>query len=272
MGWWGKLIGGAFGFMLGGPLGAMLGAALGHNFDRGLSGVRIGHGDEYVGDTERIQSAFFTATFSVMGHLAKADGHVSPDEISMARQLMSHMQLNGEQQKIAIRLFNKGKESDFQLAQVLEQFRIECHRRRNLIQMFIEIQISTALADGVLHNAEQSLLISIGNYLGFSSQIIEQLIRMAQAQQYYAYEGFGATPSVKKASLDDAYMVLGISKSASDAELKKAYRRLMNQHHPDKLVAKGLPEEMMRLATEKTQEIKLAYEQIKQSRDYTHRG
>lgn len=267
MGWWGKLIGGTFGFMLGGPLGGMLGAALGHNFDRGLSGARIEYGADHLGDAERVQSAFFTATFSVMGHLAKIDGQVSPDEINMARQLMSHMQLNDEQQKIAMRLFNKGKESGFQLDQILEQFRIECHRRRNLIQMFIEIQISTALADGVMHKAEQSLLISIGKHLGFPSRTIEQLIRMTQAQQHYAYEErFGGTPSVKKASLNDAYAVLGISKFSSDVELKKAYRRLMNQHHPDKLVAKGLPEEMMKLATKKTQEIKLAYEQIKQSR------
>ena len=57
-----------------------------------------------------------------------------------------------------------------------------------------------------------------------------------------------------------------MSKNASDADVKKAYRRLMNQHHPDKLVSKGLPEEMMKLANEKTQQIKEAYERIKKSR------
>ena len=78
MSWWGKAVGGAFGFMLGGPLGGMLGMALGHQFDHGFEGV-IGEGFTTQADMERIQAAFFTTTFSVIGHLAKADGRVSED-------------------------------------------------------------------------------------------------------------------------------------------------------------------------------------------------
>ena len=252
--------------MLGGPLGALLGAALGHNFDRGLANMQIGMDKFGSGNTERVQSAFFVATFSVMGHVAKADGRVSEEEIQMAQQIMAHMQLSSEQKRAAVTLFNEGKQSDFRINAVLDQFKLECHRRRNLLQMFMEIQIATVFADGVLNNAERDILIYIGDRLGFSLYHIDQLIRMVQAQQHYAYEqaGFGSRPP--PASLDDAYAVLGIAKSASDGDVKKAYRRLMNQHHPDKLVAKGLPEEMMKLATEKTQEIKKAYEQIKQAR------
>ena len=260
MSWWGKVIGGAFGYMLGGPLGALLGAALGHNFDKGLSNVYIG-----PADVERIQSAFFTATFSIMGAVAKSDGRVTEDEIQMAKQVMLQMQLSQEQTDTAIRLFNEGKDPGFRLDDVLDQFRKECHRRRNLLQMFMEIQIATAMADGVVQKEEREILIHIGDRLGFSLHHIDTLLRMVQAQQQYGYRQAGGQQTTR-ATLSDAYAVLGLNKSANDSEVKKAYRRLMNQHHPDKLVSKGLPEEMIKIATEKTQEIKLAYEQIKDSR------
>ena len=101
MGWWGKIAGGAFGFMLGGPLGALLGAVLGHNLDRGLKGLED---DEQFapGDRERIQTAFFTATFSIMGHLAKADGRVSKDEIALAQSVMAQMELDAQMRRAAI--------------------------------------------------------------------------------------------------------------------------------------------------------------------------
>jgi len=266
MSWWGKLLGGAFGFAIGGPLGALLGAALGHNFDRGLSGLKnYGIGDGAV-DNERLQSAFFATTFSVMGHLAKADGRVSPEEIAMARNVMLNMQLSPEQREIAMKLFNEGKQADFPLDDVLTQFRQECHRRHNLMQMFLEILIATSLADSNLDDAERGLLIYIGAQLGFARPQIEQLINMVAAQQRYTQHGGAQSAAQRADSLKDAYKILGVAESANNDEIKTAYRRLMNQHHPDKLVSKGLPEEMMKLATEKTQEIKQAYEHIMDSR------
>ena len=88
MSWWGKILGGSFGYMLGGPLGALLGAALGHQFDRGINSGAIEFGQFRQGDTERVQTAFFTTTFLVMGHLAKADGRVSESEIAAAQFIM----------------------------------------------------------------------------------------------------------------------------------------------------------------------------------------
>jgi len=260
MSWWGKLMGGSFGFMLGGPLGAVLGVALGHQLDKAVVNIMLD--PEFgSGKVERVQQAFFTATFSVMGHLAKADGQVTNDEIALARHVMAQMQLNPEQQKVAINLFNEGKQPDFALDEALGQFRRECHRRHNLIHMFLEILISTAIADGKIDDAEHQLLLHVAAVMGVSANAFEQLLRMVGAQQ--AYQQQGQPPANR---LKEAYEILGVEKSASDAEVKKAYRRLMNKHHPDKLVAKGLPEEMMKIATEKTQEIKQAYEHIKQSR------
>lgn len=264
MSWWGKVLGGTFGFMLGGPLGALLGAVLGHQFDKGVRGGYGAAAGFDVGDQERIQTAFFTATFSVMGHLAKVDGRVSKEEIEMARAVMAQMDLAPELRQAAIKLFAEGKRPDFPIEEVLEQFRRECHRRHTLMQLFIEIQLHAAYADGVMDPAEKNLLLRISEHLGFSRRDYERLEAMARAERHYAGWAGGRRPA--RATLKDAYAILNISRDASDAEVKKAYRRLMNQHHPDKLVAKGLPEEMTRLATEKTREIKAAYEQVREAR------
>lgn len=258
MPWWGTLLGGTLGFMFGGPLGALLGAALGRNFDRGIK-ITDEHGAFGAGQQERVQAAFFTTTFSVMGHIAKADGKVSKDEIAAANSIMGRMQLNAQQRKAAIRLFNEGKKTGFPLHDVLQQFRRECSRRHNLMQMFLEIQIATAMADGHFHASEKRVIFTIGEQLGFSRADIEHLFSMSS--------GTGRTAGEQKQTLAQAYEILGVAKTASDAEVKKAYRRMMSQHHPDKLIAKGLPEEMIKLATEKTQQIRAAYEQIKDSRD-----
>ncbi|BAZ95300.1 uncharacterized protein FOKN1_2943 [Thiohalobacter thiocyanaticus] len=269
MSWWGKLIGGAFGFMLGGPLGALLGGALGHQFDKGLRGMEpLGGGGPRPGDQARVQTAFFTASFAVMGHIAKADGRVSRDEISLAEAVMDRMRLSPEMRRTAIRLFHEGKDSGFDLDAVLDQFRREAHRRRHLLQMFLEIQLHAAYADGSIDTAERRILDRIRERLGFSRHEFEHLENLVKAARFFTGEGArpgaGAPPSRDR--LAEAYKVLDIAESASDAEVKKAYRRLMNQHHPDKLVAKGLPEEMIELATEKSQEIRAAYDTVMESR------
>jgi DnaJ like chaperone protein len=256
MAWWGTLLGGTLGYMFGGPLGALLGAALGRNFDRGVK-LTDRHADYGPGQQERVQAAFFTATFSVMGYIAKSDGKVTPDEISATESIMAQMQLDARQRKAAIQLFNEGKKTGFPLQDVLNQFLHECHRRRSLVQMFLEIQIATALADGRLHAAERRILLSMGEQLGFTPADIEQLLHLA---------GSAGPGGRRSPPLAEAYAMLGVDSTADDATVKKAYRRLMNQHHPDKLISKGLPEEMLQVATEKTQQIKAAYEQIKAAR------
>lgn len=270
MSWWGKLVGGAFGFMLGGPLGALFGAAVGHGFDRGLrlEQLTADPAPEDQGPSqERIQAAFFTATFSIMGHVAKADGHVSDDEIALARAVMQQMALSEEQTRFARELFSRGKQPGFDLDGVLAQFRQECRRRHSLLQMFLEIQLHAAYADGTLHTRERALLARMASRLGFDSARLAQLEALVRAQRQPGEGGHGrrtARPAIM--SLADAYAILGVRPTASDDDVKKAYRRLMNQHHPDKLVSKGLPEEMMKVATTKTQEIKSAYERVKAGR------
>lgn len=265
MSWWGKLIGGALGFAVSGPIGALLGAAIGHSFDKGLSGIESFTPGSF--STESIQVTFFTATFSIMGRVAKADGVVSKEEIDIAQATMTQMQLNDDQKQAAQALFNEGKSASFNYREIAEQLRKECGRRRNLLQMFLEIQIATALADGELHTTEQEILLELAQLLGFNRRQFEQLLAMAAAQQRFHHNESQQSAASTASQVNEAYEVLGVSQTCSDQELKKAYRRLMSQHHPDKLVAKGLPEEMMKLATEKTQQIKEAYDLVKQNRN-----
>lgn len=247
--------------MLGGPLGALLGVALGRRFDRGVDG--LGEYGAEIGNQERVQTAFFTATFAVMGHLAKVDGQVSSDEIRLAQQVMAQMRLSEDMRRTAMRLFEEGKSPAFQLDAVLDQFRNECHRRKQLLRMFVEIQLHTCYADGAVHTEEARVLQHICDRLGFSRQEFSQIEMLVKAARGFAP---GSAAPSSRDQLAAAYQVLGMTREASDAEIKTAYRRLMNQHHPDKLVAKGLPEEMIALATEKTQEIKAAYDVVRDAR------
>lgn len=259
--WWGKLAGGAFGFMLGGPIGALIGAALGHGVDRGLSALEAESiATEGFDQRNRAQAAFFTATFSVMGHISKADGRVTPDEIGLATHLMDHLNLGDDQRAAARHLFNQGKSKDFDLGAVLEQFRRECHHSRNLRRMFLEVQVQAAYADDRLHVNEMNILRRICGELGLSQEEFEHVERLVKA----GVELESAAPAT--VALADDYALLGLTPSATEPDLKRAYRRLMSQHHPDRLLARGLPDEMVKIATEKTQAIKAAYERIKKAR------
>ena len=256
MSWWTTVLGGAFGFILGGPLGAMLGVAFAGNLSKGKSNFGGFSQAHHLGDQQRVQAAFFSSLFSVMGYIAKVDGKVSKSEILLAQQVMQHMQLADDMQKVAKELFNQGKQDSFNLDEVLEQFRLESHRRTHLVRMFLEIQIQAAYADGVLDDKEHDALKYIAQKLHFSLHELENLIHQFAATSHHA----------NKLTIDDAYVILGADKDLTDKELKRVYRRLLAQHHPDKLVAKGLPEEMMIIAKEKTQEIIQAYELIKKQR------
>jgi len=270
MHFWGKLIGGFFGFLLGGPLGAILGIVIGHMFDKGLrqqwQGLHFN-----LGNQAQAQQAFFDTTFLVMGHIAKADGRVSEAELQAARIIMQRMNLNEQMRQRAMELFTQGKQSDFNLDQALANLVQACHRNKVLLRMFVEIQMQAMLAESSLSQTKQQILQKICQYLGFAPlnfTLFEHLFGFGRsAQDDYQQRTYrGAPRAHSRMSVQDAYAVLNVPSTANDSEIKKAYRRLMSQNHPDKLVSKGLPEEMIKLATEKTQNIKAAYELICEAR------
>ncbi len=276
MGWFGKVVGGLLGFAAGGPIGAMLGATLGHGVDRGVQKLAADM-QLPLGDRQRIESVFFAATFSTMGHLAKADGRVSEAEIALAEAVMARLQLTGERRSAAIALFRQGKAADFDLQAVIERFRRECLGRRMLVQLFLEVQLQAAYVDGEPTAAKRRMLEDIRAGLRIPAVVFRQLENLVRMQRQFgdarasAGAGGGGAGQRGRAStqgptLSQAYAVLGVTPKDSDAAVKRAYRKLLSQHHPDKLVSKGLPEDMIKLATQKTHEIRRAYEMVQQAR------
>jgi len=256
---WGKILGAGFGFMFGGPVGALFGAYVGHSFDRGASQSHFGFTNPQIA-----QDNFFESIFLVMGHIAKADGQVTPQEIQMAKAIMEQMRLTEDRKTKAVEYFNLGKQPEFNLDQTLSAFKQMSHGNRNLMQMFLEIQIAAAFADGSMQSSEKLILENIARVLGFNHMHLNLLINSFQAQQRFHQSG---STENKADQLNNAYQVLGISASTNDKDAKKAYRKLMSQHHPDKLVAKGLPEEMMTVAKEKSQEIQASWEIVRKERN-----
>lgn len=257
----GKTIIGIAGYVYGDFFGLLVGLYVGHQVDRRLlpklfKKVLLKH-------QIKIQKAFFEATFSVMGHLAKVDGHVSEEEIRLARQVMQRMKLDENATHEAMALFTQGKADDFDLDAALQSLYLVARRHRSLLQMFIEMQLTTAYADGELSAAEREVLLNICTTLGFSEADFERLDGMVKAEIHNHRPG-----RTKGMSLEDAFAILNIEEAATNAEVKRSYRRLTSQHHPDKLEAKGLPKEMMKLAEEKTHEIRTAYERIREERGF----
>ncbi len=275
--WIGKAIGGVLGYaVLGHKVGwisVLMGMAVGHMFDRQFEKA-LGHG---VNQAE-VQSVFFEAVFLCMGHLAKKDGHVSEKEILMARQIMAHMQLLEVQRLRAIELFTEGKSLPH-TDEVLERFKLLAGRNKNLLRMFLQLEFQAAYAEGPPDGEPYEYLKHMAGKLGFSLFEFEGMARIFRAQyffqksQHFQNSGYsqnsqnsqnsqGYQPRSAAEQLKDGFGILGVSENSSKEEVKKAYRKQMNQYHPDKLVAKGLPESMMKSATEKTQSIKEAYELI----------
>lgn len=267
----GKLLGAIFGYILLSPLslglfGLILGVWLGGRFDQGLSRFRtIFYGTARHSEA---QKAFFDITFSVMGHIAKADGRVSENDIRFARQVMSQLQLSAELEQRVIASFQIGKHADFNLDKALNDLVHRCHGQLMLLRFFFEIQMQAAFVDGMPQGRRLEVLQHISRRLGFGDVRVGNPFGGFGGSGYQQSAGgrVGARGPSSPDMLKAAYTLLEVSPSASDDEVKKAYRRQMSRNHPDKLVAKGLPEEMLKLATQKTQKIKEAYELIEKAR------
>ena len=273
--WLGKVVGGILGFSLVGPVGALLGATLGHQFDRNLQNIGLLDSDLTPENINRAQWTFFETVFMVMGHLAKADGRVSEAELNAARTIMDRMELPDDIRKVAASFYSQGKQPDFVLEEALDRFRTDCSRRHALFRRFLEWQMECAYADGSLPESKELILQRIADFLGigrFEYRLIktraETEQRLAEERKHKKRERKFRNPAIEVMQLVQAYTLLGIPVAASENDVKKAYRKQMSLHHPDKLTAQGASPDSIRQATEKTQQIRGAYELIARVRKF----
>ena len=267
MGWTGKLVGALLGYVLTRrPAGVLIGLILGHLYDqwvaRGRGGPRA--------DLAAVRATFFRAAFTIMGHVAKSDGRVSEQDIAAARRIFRQFNLGEADTRAAMSLYTEGKQPDFDADTVLAELVAACRGREGVLRMFLEIQMRAALMADGLAGATRETLVRIGTKIGIGMLEFAHLEALLRFQAHAAaYGPAGGRPGPApggRSALDEAYEVLGVGAGASDAEVKRAYRKQMSENHPDKLVARGLPESMLEVAKQKTQAIQAAWERVRVAR------
>ncbi|MDD4928000.1 MAG: co-chaperone DjlA [Gallionella sp.] len=254
-----KFIGVIAGYYFFGFFGALLGFFVGGFFDR----MRVyGTGGMNPLQNALRQGVFLETVFISMGKLAKADGVVTQDEIAHVEQFMQKMGMTELHRQQAIVWFRQGADPAFEIEPTCKRFMSVCGNTKNLKQVLMVYLIVMALADGHFHPAEEALLAEIAGHIGYDLAAFRQLLDMVLNQSH-----FGGGQVSEAAALEDAYKALGVTKDSTDAEIKRAYRRLMSQYHPDKLIGQGVPADMIAMATEQAKEIQLAHDLIKKSRN-----
>ncbi|HKK73105.1 MAG TPA: TerB family tellurite resistance protein [Candidatus Krumholzibacteria bacterium] len=241
MGWMHSLLGGALGFAIAGPLGAVVGAALGHGLgQRGAATAQLE-------GQERAQAAFFVSTFSMLAKMARADGHVSQEEIAVAQRFMRHeLGLDAEAERFAVRVFRAAKDAPTPFEEFAAQFADLFRGEVEMREAMLDVLVRMALADGSLHDDERHLLERAAGIFDLSLDRFEHVLGR------------------RHANFDRHYHTLGVEPGAPMEEVKRAYRRLVTEVHPDKVMARGMPEEFVKVAQERFHEVQNAYEAIRQ--------
>lgn len=273
MAWKGKFFGALIGFMITRNLwGAIVGAIIGQLFDQTVR-VRFA-GSPYARAAAQaaqggapqasVSEVFFRVAFELMGHVAKSDGRVSEAEIDAARRLMQELRLGPQEIGAAIACFRTGKAAGYDAAASVERLREACAMRHDLLRAFMELQLRAALAGNGMSPPARMILTRVAERLGMSGLEFAYMEAALRARAQGRSGQPGGRPPDKP--LADSYAELEIDSGITDSEVTKAYRRQMSRHHPDKLVANGLPESMAQVAKEKTQRIQEAYEAIRAAR------
>jgi DnaJ like chaperone protein len=270
------LIGGCLGWVAGGWLGAGLGLAAGFLVDRAVLRGQAGGGPGTAADprapSERAEAMprqdslgdrFFRAAFLTLGHLCKADGRVTREEIRAAERVMQRMSLSPERRREAMQLFREGKAEGVTLDRCLLGLGERLTGQPELALLFLEIMLTAGWAEGAPGAEKRQLLQALAARLDINP--LEYARAEAQVASDQRANAANGRPDAN-ALLADAYRTLGVPPTASDSDVRRAYRRLLSRHHPDKLIAQGLPNEWVSVANEHTHQVRRAWEAISQAR------
>lgn len=214
----------------------------------------------------RVRKQFIETTFSVMGALCKADGVVTRAETDVVERLPARLRLAQDQKEAAKAAFNRGKRPHFDLEGTVRAFARLAPPGSTFFQLFLQFQRMAIAADGELHPAEQAMLKRVALQLGLTERDLAQLEALLRAATQTPSTRDGAPPGESR--LADSYVVLGMTPNASEADIRSAHRKTIRENNPDRLVSKGLPENMRALAEERTTEINAAFDLIKTVRQF----
>ena len=255
MGWFGKFTLGSLGMLLGGPLGAIAGAALGHVLidkavDSAQSYNRRRIPPPEFGQTERVQAAFFISLFSVLGKISKADGVVTGDEIKIVQSFINGLPIDETEKQFARQVFNAAKTSRYRIEDFAGQLYHAVNGQPDLVHSYFDLLLRIVAADKTFHAAEEEAL-----------KKVKVAFRISDAQ----YEEMKA---VYFDGLDKHYKVLNCSPDSSIDDIKRNYKKLVKEFHPDVIISKGLPEEFVEFASNRFREIQESYEKIQKERNF----
>ncbi len=236
---WGKILGGAAGFAVGGPIGALLGAIAGHAIDQYRS-------TELSPDEGMRQVTFTIAVIVLSAKMAKADGVVTKNEIAAFRRVF---RVPPDEVKNVGRVFDMARADSSGFEPYAEQVARMFRSHPRVLEDLLGALFHIALADGSLHKRELAYLRRVAQIFGFTEADFDRIKS--------SHTGPDAA---------DPYTVLGVAHDISDQDLKSAYRKLIRENHPDKLVSEGLPQEFIDVANEKLKAINVAYEKISKQR------
>jgi len=246
---WGALLGGAAGFALGGPLGALLGAAAGHAVERagqqaGL--IETGKPGPRSSRDNTKHVAFTIGVIALGAKMAKADGKVTRDEVDAFKRIFKVPP--GESHNVA-RVFNFARPDCAGFEPYARQIAALFRDRQAVLEELLLCLFYIAKADGKIHPDELSYLHKVAAIFGFDDATFDR-IRASE---------IGVDP-------DDPYRILGVTRDTDDEDLKHAYRNLVREHHPDRLVAQGMPAEFVAIADRRLASINAAYDTIQAER------
>ena len=248
MGWFGKMTFGTMGLLFGGPLGAIIGVSLGHHLvDKK---AEYGQGGAVLPKTEQAQAAYFVCIFSILGKIAKADGVVTNDELKVVDDFINGMNISETEKQFAKQVFNEAKNSNYSVEDFASQFYQINSGQPAVLHSFLDVLFRVAAADKVLHPAEEDAL-----------KKVKDIFQISDKQ-------FSDIKSIYFTDVDRYYKLLSCSADSSNAEIKKSYKKLVRDFHPDTIVSKGLPEEFTEFAASRFREIQEAYENVRKERGF----
>ena len=236
---WGKILGGATGFAFGGPIGALLGGVAGHAIDKIKTKKKLPE------ETALKQIGFTIGVIVLSAKMAKADGKVTEDEI---RAFKEKINVPDSEIKNVAKLWDQAKKTTDGFQIYARQIANLLEKNSSVLEELLKLLIIIALADGKITIPEIKYLKEVGNIFGFSEKDFERIY------------------SSKSGVSSDPYQILGVSRDDSIDEIKQKWKQLAINHHPDRLISQGIPEDLIHKSTSRLKEINNAWDTIQNQR------